>query len=113
MTRFGKRCYGCDDQICHQQLLYLYEGLIKNHFQFTVMVTEAKKLHIIEEVLKINNEAALSALEGFILRSKKSEEPDEKPSFKEFSGIWSKDEADEIERIIAESCENIYPDDWK
>jgi hypothetical protein len=113
MKGFGKGCYGCNNQIFRQQLLYLYEGLIKNHFQFTVMVTEAKKLHIIEEVLKINNEAALSALEGFIQRSKKSGQPDEKPSFKEFSGIWSKEEADEIERIIAESCENIHPDDWK
>jgi hypothetical protein len=32
--------------------------------------------------------------------------------FSEFSGIWSKDEAEEIERIIEESCETINPDDW-
>jgi hypothetical protein len=77
------------------------------------MVTEAKKLHIIEEVLKINNEAILSALEDFMERSKKRRRPDGESGFKEFSGIWSKEEADEIERIIAESCENIHPDDWK
>ncbi len=33
--------------------------------------------------------------------------------FAEFSGIWSKDEAEEIEQIIANSCETIHPDDWK
>jgi hypothetical protein len=32
---------------------------------------------------------------------------------REFSGIWSKEEAEEIENIIAKSCTNIHPDDWK
>lgn len=35
------------------------------------------------------------------------------PYFKNFSGIWTNDEAEEIERIIAEFCEVIYPEDWK
>jgi hypothetical protein len=77
------------------------------------MVTESKKLHIIGEVLKINNEAMLSALEKYMKGSNMSGQPKVKPSFKEFSGIWSKEEAEEIERIIAESCENIHPDEWK
>ncbi len=33
--------------------------------------------------------------------------------FAEFSGIWSKDEAGEIAKIIEDTCENINPDDWK
>jgi len=77
------------------------------------MYTEAKKLYIIEEVLKINSDAALSALENFLKNSKKDESVINVPDFSEFSGIWSKDEAKEIERIIAESCEIINPDDWK
>jgi hypothetical protein len=77
------------------------------------MYAEVKKLHIIEEVLKINSEATLSALEDFMKKSIKDENIKKGPGFREFSGIWSKDEAEEMERIIAESCENIHPDDWK
>jgi hypothetical protein len=76
------------------------------------MYSEATKLHIIEEVLKIKSEATLSALEKFIKNSGKGENYKD-VSFDEFSGIWSIDEAGEIEKIIAESCENIHPDDWK
>jgi hypothetical protein len=77
------------------------------------MHSEAKKLHIIEEVLKINSDAALAALESFLKKSKKDENAKNEAGLSEFSGIWSKDEAEEIERIIAESCETIHPDDWK
>jgi hypothetical protein len=77
------------------------------------MYIEAKKLHIIEEVLKINNDAALSALESFLKKSKSEENLTNKSGFSEFSGIWSKSEAEEIEKIISESCETIHPDDWK
>jgi hypothetical protein len=77
------------------------------------MYSEAKKLHIIEEVLKIDSDAALSALESFLKKSKKDDVTKNGSGFSEFSGIWSKDEAEEIERNIAESCETIHPDDWK
>lgn len=77
------------------------------------MYSEAKKLHIIEEVLKIDNEAALVALENFMKISERGSSTEKINNFSSFSGIWSKDEAEEIERIIAESCETINPDDWK
>jgi hypothetical protein len=77
------------------------------------MLIEEKKLHIIEEVLKINNDATLSALEDFMKKSNRGASLSKKSGYKEFSGIWSKEEADEIEKIIADSCENIHPDDWK
>ncbi len=76
------------------------------------MYSEAKKLHLIEEVIKIKSEAVLMEIEAVIKRSigpKRSG----KVSAHDFSGIWSKDEAEEIERIIAESCETIHPDNWK
>jgi len=75
------------------------------------MYSEAKKLHIIEEVLKINNDATLSAVENFVKKSKKTAAKKDETGFSEFSGIWSKEEADEMERIIAESCETIHLDD--
>ena len=76
------------------------------------MHSEAKKLHIIEEVLKINSDATLSSLEDFVKKSKMGKSVNNRHGFGEFSGIWSKDEAEEMERIIAESCETIHPDDW-
>ncbi|MFA6946129.1 MAG: hypothetical protein WC220_09525 [Pedobacter sp.] len=77
------------------------------------MYSEARKLHLIEEVLKIRSEATLSALEDFLKKAGKGRLAKKEPAFQDFSGIWSKDEAEEMERIIAESCETIHPDDWR
>ena len=76
------------------------------------MHIETRKLHLIEEMLKVKSEATLSALEK-LLKSTNNRTVKKTPSLKDFSGIWSKDEAEEMERIIAESCETIHPDDWK
>ena len=76
------------------------------------MHIETRKLHLIEEMLKVKSEATLSALEK-LLKSTNNKTVRKTPSLKDFSGIWSKDEAEEMERIIAESCETIHPDDWK
>ena len=73
------------------------------------MYPEAKKLHLIKEVLKISNEKTLIALENFIKKAKK----EKGNAFKDFSGIWSAEEANEIERAINEGCEQINPNDWK
>lgn len=75
------------------------------------MYSEARKLHLIEEVLKIDNEATLSALEALLKDTRETE--DDKPNIRNFSGIWTKEEANEIERIIEEACETISPDDCK
>ncbi|QNL50595.1 hypothetical protein H8S90_03025 [Olivibacter sp. SDN3] len=78
------------------------------------MISETRKLHLIEEVLKIKSESTLAALEDFLKKAKIKERKNKKTlMFQEFSGIWSKEEADEIERAIEESCETINPDDWK
>lgn len=76
------------------------------------MHIETRKLHLIEEMLKVKSEATLSALEK-LLKNTNNRTVKKTPSLKDFSGIWSKDEAEEMERIIAESCETIHPDDWK
>lgn len=76
------------------------------------MFTEARKLHLIEEVLKIDNEYTLFALEAVLSKSNARQES-LKSTSTAFSGIWSKEEADEIEKSIAENCRQINPDDWK
>jgi hypothetical protein len=76
------------------------------------MREEAKKLHLIEEILKIDNEAILDEMESVISKGKLHAISGSK-SFKDFVGIWTEDEANEMKRIIEESCEQINPDDWK
>ncbi len=76
------------------------------------MHIQTRKLHLIEEMLKVKSEATVSALEK-LLKNTNNRTVKKTSSLKDFSGIWSKDEAEEMERIIAESCETIHPDDWK
>lgn len=75
------------------------------------MYGEAKKLHLIEEILKIENAAVLEEVESVITRSKLQAVG--RRSFKTFAGSLSDQEADELEKIIEEGCEQIHPDDWK
>lgn len=75
------------------------------------MFGEAKKLHLIEEILKIENDALLAAIESAIAKSKLHAVA--RKSFTSFSGMWTKEEADELEWNIEEGCEQIHPDDWK
>lgn len=75
------------------------------------MYGEAKKLYLIEAILKIENDAILEEVEAVITRNKLQIAG--RKSFKNFAGIWTSAEADEITRIIEESCEQINPDDWK
>jgi len=76
------------------------------------MHIETRKLHLIEEILKVKSEATLSALEK-LLKNTNNKTVKKTQSLKDFSGIWSNDEAEEMERIITESCETIHADDWK
>jgi hypothetical protein len=75
------------------------------------MYEEAKKLHLIEEILKIENEAVLAEVETVINRSKLH--PVGRRDFNEFAGMLSDEEASALEKIIEEGCEQIHPDDWK
>lgn len=69
------------------------------------MYGEAKKLHLIEEILKIENDAVLEEVE--IVISKSRMDVVNRKRFKEFVGIWTNEEADEIKRTIDESCEQL------
>ncbi|MES2702907.1 MAG: hypothetical protein V4649_09725 [Bacteroidota bacterium] len=72
---------------------------------------EAKKLHLIEELLKIDNDAVLDEVAAVISRSRSL--PAQARSYKDFAGMISDNEANELKDIIAHGCEQINPDDWK
>ena len=76
------------------------------------MFTEARKINLIEAVLKVSNEATLIELETVFKKSKpkKGKQPF---SAHDFVGVWSKKDGALIEKAIEESCEQIHGDDWK
>jgi hypothetical protein len=75
------------------------------------MYGEAKKLHLIREILKIENEAVLTEVETVINLRKLHTVG--RRNFNEFAGILSDEEADSLKKTIEENFENINPDDWK
>lgn len=75
------------------------------------MFTEARKLHLIDEVLKTSNEETLLALESLLKKPKKIKT--KKVSIYDFVGVLSSKEAAQIEKTIAETSETIYENDWK
>jgi hypothetical protein len=78
------------------------------------MYKESRKIHLIEEVLKLTNETTLSELEGILFKTrKKTTAKKSKPSIYDFVGILTKKEADKMKKAIEETCETIHPNDWK
>ena len=75
------------------------------------MHAEAKKLHLIEELLKIDSDAILAEIETIMTKSK-VQLPGNR-NFKSFVGALSLDEVNELERNIEDGCEQINEDDWK
>lgn len=76
------------------------------------MYSEARKMHLIEEVIKVKNEAVLIELESVL---KKASNAIDQPrlSAHDFVGLWTKEDAESIEKAIEDGCEQIHPDDWK
>ena len=69
------------------------------------MYTEAKKLHLIEELLKVDNDSVLDELEKILTLSK-----DQLPrsnNFQDFRSSLTIEEVDELEQNINEGCEQI------
>ncbi len=75
------------------------------------MFTESRKIHLIEEVLKVDNDAVLMALESVLKKSRTDK--NKKVSARDFLGLWSKKDAALIEKAIKEGCEQINTDDWQ
>lgn len=75
------------------------------------MYGDAKKIHLIEEILKIDNDLLLDEVEKVISKNNSQSASDK--SFKDFAGIWTAEEAEDMKRIIEETCEQINPGHWK
>ncbi len=75
------------------------------------MNLQAKKIHFIEECLKINSSSAFDELNLALKKVKKKEL--KKQNIYDFLGIWNKKEAEEIKKAIHETSEQINEDDWK
>ena len=75
------------------------------------MYSEAKKLYLIEELLKVDNDMVLAELETVLTKSK-TQLPHSK-SFQDFTSTLTLEEVKELERNIEEGCEQINEDDWK
>lgn len=76
------------------------------------MYSEARKLHLIEELLKVKSESIWISLEN-VLKKNSEKIADEKHSIYDFVGILSDREAKDMKAAIAEACETINEDDWK
>lgn len=71
------------------------------------MYGETKKLHLIEEILKMENDNILDEVAA-ILNKGKFQVAGSRRSFSDFAGLMSDAEADEFEKIIEEGCEQIH-----
>lgn len=72
---------------------------------------EARKLHLIEALIKVEDEKLLADVEKIF--SQHQLKPVERKSFKDFAGIWTDEEAEKMKKDIEEACGQIHPDDWK
>ncbi|GAC1303494.1 MAG: hypothetical protein NVSMB24_09590 [Mucilaginibacter sp.] len=75
------------------------------------MYSEARKIHLIEDVLKVKSTAVLIEIESILKKHKNK--PGKKPNIYDFVGIISQSEAAELRKAIAETCEIIDENDWK
>ncbi|MDB4921929.1 hypothetical protein [Mucilaginibacter sp.] len=75
------------------------------------MYSETKKLHLIEELLKVDSDTVLAELETVLAKSKGRLPRSQ--SYQDFKGTLSLEEVNELERIIEDGCEQINEDDWK
>ncbi len=74
------------------------------------MYADSRKIHIIEAVLKVEDEQILSQIERTIQQSKPN---GKRPSAHSFVSTLTKEDAALMEKAIEEDCEQIHPDDWK
>ena len=75
------------------------------------MYRESQKMHIIEEVLKVDDAATLNEVAAFLNRSKKVKTGGK--NIYDFVGVLSDKDADKMKSAIRETCEIINEDDWK
>ena len=75
------------------------------------MYSASKKIQLIEEVLRTENSSVLKELETVLKKSRKTIV--KKGSAHDLSGLWTKSDAELIEKAIQEGCEQIQTDEWR
>jgi hypothetical protein len=75
------------------------------------MFRESRKIHLIEEVLRVSDEATLSELETVLKKSK--DRVVGKKSIFDFVGVISTKEAKIMTMAIHETCETVHRQDWQ
>ena len=75
------------------------------------MYAETRKIQLIEDVLKVDNDSILSKLENVLKNARATK--DKKKTIYDFVGIISNKEAQEIKKAIKEISETIHIYDWK
>jgi hypothetical protein len=89
--------------------IFYIKSLTLREVNILKMSIETRKLRLIEDFVKIRDHVLLDKIEALLKHKPVSTS---KTSLDKFVGIWSKEEADEIKKIIAEGCEQIHEEDW-
>ena len=76
------------------------------------MYSEVKKLHLIEEIIKVKDHSILERIETLLFPSKPMEVSKIK-NVSDFIGSIPKEDLDQMEKDIKEHCRQIIEDDWK
>lgn len=69
------------------------------------MYSKAKKLHLIEELIKVDSDIVLAELEIVLAKSKTKLPPSK--NFKDFVSSLTEEEVNELERNIQEGCKQV------
>ena len=69
------------------------------------MYTEARKIQLITEVLKVSSEATLEELESVLKKKSLQHRKVKNPSIYDFVGVVSKKESEQMKQAIKDSCE--------
>ena len=75
------------------------------------MITDSRKIRIIEAVLKVEDDTVLNEVEAIL--SKTGNKKPYTKSFLDFTNSFTEEEAREFEKIIEEGCEKIDENEWK
>lgn len=75
------------------------------------MSSDARKMHLLEEVIKLQDEAILSQLEHVLLNPSLENKP--KNSARNLVGIFDANDLEIMEKAIDEGCGQVNTDDWK
>lgn len=76
------------------------------------MYSDSKKIQLIEDVLRQDSSVVLKELEA-VLKKSRGTVVTKKGRAHDLLGQWSQQDAELIEKAIAEGCEQIHANEWK